>query len=279
MSSIQMARYASHTWKPFNFSGGNYTSGPRKFVIHTTEGSTAAGAFAAYEDGGVPHFTWVLPSRGAAKYQHIDTAVAASALRNESGGVQTNRDSAIQVEIVGFSKDTRYLDDDDLKWLGDAIREVCEREAIDWHKAPTFYDGQSGFTLATPTARQRMSEATWDAYNGVCGHQHVPENSHWDPGALDYPRLLQLQEEDMPTPAEIAKAVWAFQIEQPHVAGSMSPASSYLKYANYNAAIAAGKPTADQIADAVVAALPSGAVDAAVVKAAVKEALREGTGS
>ena len=193
-----MARYASHEWLPFRHNGGPYTGGPRKLALHRTEGASAAGAFAAYADGGVPHFTWELPSwgNGGRKWQHIDTGIAASALRNDSGGVQTNRDGAVQVEIVGFSRDTRHLSDLDLQWLGEAIDEVCDTEGIDINNRPPFYDEKSGFTLATKNARQRMSYADWEAFNGVCGHQHVPENTHWDPGALDYERMLSLIDQE-----------------------------------------------------------------------------------
>lgn len=216
-----MARYASHIWKPYptSLSGGSYTGGPKKFVLHKTQGGTAAGAFSAYQDGGVPHFTWEYRTRG--KWQHFDTSIAASALRNESGGVQTNRDGVIQVEIVGYSEVFRHASDDELRWIGEAIREVCQVEGIDMHNYPEFYDQTSGFTLATRTSRQRMTYAAWDSFNGVCGHQHVPENTHWDPGALNYPRMLQLigsgptpppsnplLEDDMPYMTHSPAGIW-----------------------------------------------------------------------
>ena len=31
----------------------------------------------------------------------------------------------------------------------------------------------------------RMTDDEWNAFDGWCGHQHVPENTHWDPGKLD----------------------------------------------------------------------------------------------
>lgn len=40
---------------------------------------------------------------GQRTYQHIDTSVAARALRNPPGEVETNRDGAIQIELVGFA--------------------------------------------------------------------------------------------------------------------------------------------------------------------------------
>jgi hypothetical protein len=51
------------------------------------------------------------------------------------------------------------------------------------------------------------------AYRGWLGHQHAPENRHWDPGAIDIDNLIGLAlpdtlEDDMPTVAEIAEGVW-----------------------------------------------------------------------
>src|SRR5262245_45840692 len=97
-----MARCDFATWRPVRnlTSPGPYLGGPFRIVHHTTEGSTAAGAFAAYQQRGIgPHFT--IDAR--AIYQHLDTAVSASAGLNEAGGVQTNRLSAVQIEWVGFA--------------------------------------------------------------------------------------------------------------------------------------------------------------------------------
>src|SRR5690606_3658218 len=41
-------------------------------------------------------------------------------------------------------------------------------------------------------ARQRMSGDQWETYRGWCGHQHVPENDHGDPGAVDIANLLAI---------------------------------------------------------------------------------------
>lgn len=85
-------------------SSGKYTGGIFKIVHHTTEGGSAEGAFAAFKaHRSDPHFTV-----DANKiYQHIDTDVAARSLRNAAGGVETNRDRALQIEVVGFAGKTK----------------------------------------------------------------------------------------------------------------------------------------------------------------------------
>ncbi|MBQ1164434.1 collagen-like protein, partial [Streptomyces sp. A73] len=36
----------------------------------------------------------------------------------------------------------------------------------------------------------RMSYSKWNNYRGHCGHQHVPENAHGDPGAFPMAAIL-----------------------------------------------------------------------------------------
>ncbi|HEY6222818.1 MAG TPA: hypothetical protein VIW26_03470, partial [Gemmatimonadales bacterium] len=43
----------------------------------------------------------------------------------------------------------------------------------------------------------RFTAAAWLAFDGWCGHQHVPNNDHGDPGAIDIARLLAIA---APTP-------------------------------------------------------------------------------
>jgi len=91
-----MARCPFAQWMPISGSCGSFVGGPFRIIHHTTEGSSAAGAFGAFRaHRSDPHFT--VDDR--AIYQHIDTSVAARALRNVEGGVQTNRFSAIQIAL------------------------------------------------------------------------------------------------------------------------------------------------------------------------------------
>src|SRR5215472_15306893 len=75
-----MAKCPFAVWTPFDGSPGGYAGGhPFKIVHHTTEGSSADGAFAAYRDTkNVPHFT----VDDMTVYQHVDTGEAASALKH-----------------------------------------------------------------------------------------------------------------------------------------------------------------------------------------------------
>ncbi len=172
-----MARCPFAVWHPISGSSGPHVSGPFKIVHHTTEGSSAAGALAAFaEKKSDPHFT-VDATR---ILQHVDTAEGARALRNAQGGVQTNRDSAVQIELVGFAhlpKDPRALTQ---------LARLC-RWIEATHGVPKVWPAgvpRPAKNGRDPGGHNRDAQ-TWDGQSGHYGHCHVPENTHWDPGYND----------------------------------------------------------------------------------------------
>lgn len=81
-----MARCPFAVWQPISGSSGPHVGGPYKIVHHTTEGSSATGALAAFaQNKSDPHFT-VDATR---ILQHIDTAEGARALRNATWDAQS----------------------------------------------------------------------------------------------------------------------------------------------------------------------------------------------
>ena len=169
-----MARCPFSTWHPISGSSGRHVGGPFKIVHHTTEGSTAEGALMAFaQNRSDPHFT-VDATR---IFQHIDTAEGTHALRNAPGGVQTNRDSAVQIELVGFAhlaKDKRALTN---------LARLC-RWIEATHGVPNVWP--SGLPRPAKNGRDpgghNRTGTSWDTQSGHFGHCHVPENTHWDPG-------------------------------------------------------------------------------------------------
>lgn len=170
-------------WKPITGPVGNYNGGPFKIVHHTTEGTSAAGAFAAFQKNrSDPHFT----VDAATIYQHIDTDKAARALRNAVGGVETNRNRAIQIEVVGVAavpKSRATLEN---------VARLCR-----------WLEGQHGIPRVWPSGPPKpaangrdpgghnRNAATWTTEGGHYGHSQVPENIHWDPGyTADEARFL-----------------------------------------------------------------------------------------
>jgi hypothetical protein len=169
-----VARYPFATWDEISGSIGPYSSGPFRIVHHTTEGSSYAGARAAYvAKRADPHFT----VSGSEVHQHIDTSEAARALKNRPGGAETNRASAIQIEIVSFAGQPK--DVTTLQTVAELCRWIEIEHGIpqDWPNGPPRWstNGQN------PGGHNRDA-ATWTSEPGHYGHSQVPENDHWDPG-------------------------------------------------------------------------------------------------
>ncbi|MEU0181766.1 hypothetical protein ABZ312_11345 [Streptomyces sp. NPDC006207] len=194
-------------------------------VVHTTEGMTLP----SYSGGSVaPNVTGV-PDFKAKKirwYQHFDVDESARALENRAGGVSTNTANAFQIELVGTCDDSKktswsgkkagvdYLHWPTapdwalaevawlVRWLNanHGIPLTCVKDWLAYGKDPR----RPGVTPASYGASPaRMSFAQWQAFKGWCGHQHVPEQNHGDPGSLNFARIIQLakgdttQEDDM----------------------------------------------------------------------------------
>ncbi|WP_087069092.1 N-acetylmuramoyl-L-alanine amidase [Cyanobium sp. NIES-981] len=167
-----MARCPFAIWKPITGGVGAYLGGPFKIVHHTTEGSTASSAMRAYQSNrSDPHFT----VDSTTIYQHIDTGVSARSLFNADGGVQTNRDSAIQIEVVGFAGKPKS------KETLNNISKLC-RWIEATHGVPKVWPNGFPKTGSTDPGGHNRNATNWDSKGGHYGHSHVPENDHWDPG-------------------------------------------------------------------------------------------------
>ena len=160
-------------WHPITGPSGAYSGGPFKIVHHTTEGSTAQGAFGEFlKHGSDPHFT----VDATTIYQHVDTDQWSRSLRNAPGGVETNKDKAIQIEMVGFAGRPKAKD---------TLRNVAKlcRWIEATHGVPQ--DWPNGFPKPSVNGNDpgghNRNAVTWDTKGGHYGHCHVPENAHWDP--------------------------------------------------------------------------------------------------
>lgn len=154
-----------------------YTRPVRGVVFHTTEGGTEFGAFGVYSRiQAAPHFT-VNPETKT-RCQHIDTDLGAYALRNLAGGVETNTSGVVQVELVGFAKDTEFWSTERLRWIGEEVVAPIMRAH------PTIPN-------AVYLGNGRMTFTQWNEWSGgLCGHKDVPENDHADPGGLNLQTIL-----------------------------------------------------------------------------------------
>lgn len=183
------------TWYQGNWGGDSMES--NVIVWHTTEGTSLP----TYSQGAsAPNFTAVpdFETKKLKWYQHFDFDTSSRALRNLSGGVQTNTNNVVQVEIVGTCDptthkrwNTQHLYTPELPdW---AIRDLAEfaKWAHQHHGVPL----TSGLTFKPYPASYgnngvRLAAHQWNSFRGHCGHQHVPENDHGDPGAFPIAKIL-----------------------------------------------------------------------------------------
>lgn len=179
---------------------------PNAGVLHTTETTGLPG----YNGGSTaPNYTAVpdFKAKRLRWFAHFPDERSSRALRNLGGGVETNTLNVIQVELVGTC-DPGTRD----RWRREG------RAFIYWPEAPTWalrdlahfvadMHRRHGIRIQGPRGRwkaypasygqgnaNRFSFSQWRNFYGWCGHQHVPENSHGDPGALNWGRVEALAE-------------------------------------------------------------------------------------
>ncbi|WP_330449831.1 hypothetical protein [Streptomyces anulatus] len=187
-------------------------------VAHTTEGRTVP----TYGGGAQAPTVTGLPDFKAKKirwYQHYGVDESARALMNKLGGVETNTANVFQIELVGtcdaknaktWGGKTAGVDyiywPEAPEW---ALAEVAwlVRWLHDYHRVPLTcvkdwlaYGKDSRRPGVTPASYgaspARMSMSAWRTFTGWCGHQHVPENDHGDPGSMDFARVIALAKGD-----------------------------------------------------------------------------------
>jgi hypothetical protein len=168
-------------------------------VWHSTEGTTLPD----YDGGSVAPNLTAVPDFKAEKllwYQHFDFDRSSRALLNLTGGVETNTLNVVQVEVVGTCDPVAHK-----KWAGSrhlympslpdwVIRDLAAfaRWAHDTNGVPLVSGLEFKAYDASYGARNgvRMSASRWESFHGHCGHQHVPENDHGDPGAFPMAAIL-----------------------------------------------------------------------------------------
>lgn len=165
---------------------GPYRSPLDKYLIHTTDGSSIEGAIGAYrKNNSWPHITVdAIFGHPYRRCGHLDMGRAARALKNLPGGVETNTDGVLQVEVVGFATRPNEID---WAWIGkNVIGPMCRdmnvpiQSSVIWLPYPDSY-GKTNV---------RLTGHEWTVYQGILGHQHAPENSHGDPGAIPIGTVL-----------------------------------------------------------------------------------------
>ena len=161
--------------------GGTFIGSPWRGVLHTTEGPSIASAVGEFRTKNVwPHLT--IDPGTQEVVQHLSLDVAARALQHPAGTPETNRANCIQIEIIGRATDSPTWSGTALEFIAGVMRMVEEKVPVARQSALTYKSFPASFGLVNGV---RMSDSEWAQFTGWCGHQHVPNNSHGDPGQID----------------------------------------------------------------------------------------------
>lgn len=155
---------------------------PLRLVIH----ATVTKGLPRYTSP--PHLT-IDPATGDV-WQHVDLDKGSYALLHPSGTPETNRMGALQIEII--DKDGNASEWSKSKPLAQMLQWFVAEFPIRRTPHPEF----STSACYGPKSSCRMLADEWALFDGICGHQHVPDNYHWDPGPVDVDALLSLDTGD-----------------------------------------------------------------------------------
>jgi hypothetical protein len=164
------------------------------FVLHSTESPPGSidginNLFRA-KPCSAPHIT-IDPMGTRRRVQYIPWTWSAAALKGGQGGYQTNRGRAVQMEICGYTNETRDWPDDALYQIADVIADVISDGCpINPHNTPDM-SSLSG-TLATSSARQRMTGEQFKQFDGISAHVYMPFNDHYDTAWINSHRIRDL---------------------------------------------------------------------------------------
>lgn len=197
-------------WHQTKYGGDSMES--NVIAWHSTEGTSLP----SYGGGAsAPNLT-AKPDFAARKlvwYQHFDFDTSSRALVNKAGGVQTNTLNVCQVEIVGTCDPSTHT-----RWAQAGVAHLYTPELPEWairdlaafarwanaeHGVPlssglTF----KGYPSSYGNNGVRMTGTQWEAFKGHCGHMHVPENDHGDPGAFPMAAILTAAKNGTTPPPE-----------------------------------------------------------------------------
>ncbi|MFE3932167.1 hemopexin repeat-containing protein, partial [Streptomyces sp. YIM B13508] len=169
---------------PATKNGPMYLPLPWRGVLHTTEGSTIAGALQTFRD---TNFwpTLTIDPKTLRVIQHYSLSRGARALSDHVTAENAAR--CVQIEIVGFAAQAPSWPPEQLAFIRQTIRDIDSLVPIPRQSSMTFLNDAG----VNSHPGNRMSVEDWKRFSGWCGHQHVPGESHWDPGALDIDTVLR----------------------------------------------------------------------------------------
>jgi hypothetical protein len=254
-------------------NGGSMLGADAYFTWHTYECgydvSASSGARGLITQGTEVHFCFN-PVTGEL-VQILPANVAGRGLVNLSGGVQTNRQGRVNLQVEVIGRASRPWTQD----ITDAGRRALAKLiafADLWGIPRTHPNGDQGpIDKYAPTNR---SVTGWNGPGGYFCHAQVPENTHWDHGAVKFSDLWAIAdainnpEVDMPLTDDDIRRIWAYKNPDPDVSKNKD-AYAWLREGSQPIDVPA-------LAAAIAAALPD---DTVVSDQQLQDALRTVFGS
>lgn len=157
---------------------------PRSAVLHTTEGPTLEGALSVFKTHYAPHFLLGKDAAGKVRIlQLVPVGFIGAAL------VTHNNLALVQVEMVGFSKETIWLPDDGTAQAISALMAACRNE----YQIPLSHPWPDGVYGKATASDPHRNAGQFGRIAGWFGHGDVPSpDSHWDPGAIEWSKLFSI---------------------------------------------------------------------------------------
>lgn len=155
---------------------------PAAGVMHTIEGSLAGG-LAVFKQ----HFAPTFAVGGARIIQLVPLGEMAAALEH-TANPPTNGWARVQIEVAGHSNEHPYRFDTQTETtLARLLAALHLLDVVPLHRP--FPDLMPPPPWAVPSFTRRGA-GKWGKEAGWYGHVEIPENAHWDPGALEWTPLL-----------------------------------------------------------------------------------------
>lgn len=173
-------------WSPQRTLGEFTMRAGNKMILHTTESQRdSATSITRFLDGigATAHFVFGYDpdTRFPVVYQCAPLNHAVLTLVHPAGTPETNRARCVQIEICGRAQDSH-------KWSDNYYRGLANLIAIVRRHFDVPLRARAKFKVPA----NRLSGPSFVTATGFLGHGHVPNNEHWDPGALNIGKLLHL---------------------------------------------------------------------------------------
>src|SRR5262249_3034802 len=165
-TAVQGLAFQGKPWRGVLHTVGDPRKKPRPPLSVDAARNTFQG------NGFWPHLT--IDPNGERVVQHLP-------LDSSSFALQWGSDhNAIQIEIVAYPDETPQFTSKQLTFILNVMQQVEGAVPIPHRSGLKFLDWKDA--EKPDNAQNRMKPDEWKMFSGWCGHQHVPNNDHTDPG-------------------------------------------------------------------------------------------------